>query len=60
MIKILNQKDNGDGTVTIEYSFSEEFKQLVKKYYKAKRVSKKMLNNTVIEGLQNYIKKEEL
>ena len=55
IVKITEQKD---GSAIFELEYEKDFIEFVKKYYNKKRCTTKMIQNIVIEGLENYFKKE--
>lgn len=49
-------KENKDGSETYDVEYNDEAKTLIKKHYKRKRFTPKLLEKAVIEGLENYLK----
>lgn len=56
---ITNIIENNDGTATIEFDITENEKTIVKNHYGQKRFTKKLFQKFVIEGLANYINKND-
>jgi hypothetical protein len=56
ILKIKNCKDGG-AILDIEYTLEEA--ELMKKHYNKKKITPKLLQKAVIEGLENYLKREE-
>lgn len=57
IITDMKELENGDWSVTFDYD--KDFIDFVRKYYKVKRLSKKRIKEFILEGLENYIKKQE-
>lgn len=55
MLTLLNIKERKDGSADVEFAYTKDFSDLVKKYYKKKRCSKKMMRDFITKGLINYI-----
>jgi len=56
LIKIIEIKDNDNGTCTINYEIPEDLKTFFKKYFGWKRWSSKKFNEFFLEALTNYAK----
>lgn len=55
-IKVETIREYKDGSCDIEVSYNKYFIEFVKKHYKRKRISKKLIQRAVVDGLTNYIK----
>lgn len=56
-------KENGDGSSTYEYSYSnltKRDKEMLRKKYKCKRVTKNIINKFVYDAICSYIKEKEV
>lgn len=51
-------KENKDGSFDVTVSYNDDFKKFVCNYKKKKRCSKKLIEETINEGLRNYIEEE--
>jgi len=58
-LKILKTTEQKDGTLLLDIEYDKEFESFICNHYKKKKFTKKLLKNFIIEGLTNYIKKEE-
>ena len=54
MIRITRVKERKDGSATIEFTYTKDFAETVRKYYNKKRVTKKMIQKFVRQSLINY------
>ena len=50
--------ENKDGSATVTLDYDEDVTKLIRKYYNRKRVTKNLVQKFVLEGLGNYLKKE--
>jgi hypothetical protein len=57
-VKVLNVVDNADGTCTIEFDVSEEFKKSFKEAHGLKRFSQKKFQQFVLDALDHYMKEK--
>lgn len=58
-LNVVDIKEHKDGSATVDIEYDKEVADFVKKYYKRKRLSKKLMERFVIEGLTNYLEQEE-
>jgi len=58
-MKIVKIKEQKNGSILCDVGLSKEESDLIKKYYNKKRLTNKLLQKFVIEGLENYLDKEE-
>lgn len=58
-LEVINIIDNPDGSANLELEYDKKLETFIKKFYNRKRFSKKLLQKFVIEGLQNYLNKED-
>lgn len=60
-MKIEKMKENKNGSVTMTYELDSEEENIIKKALKKKKKSftNKNINAFILEGISNYIKKEE-
>ena len=54
MIRVTRVKERKDGSATIEFTYTKDFAKIVRNYYGKKRISKKLIQKFVREGLINY------
>jgi len=52
-------KENKNGSATYEVDYDKEVSNFIKDHYNRKRISDKLIEKFVIEGLENYLKKEK-
>jgi transcription antitermination factor NusG len=53
-------KENKDGkTVSVTVDYDKDVKELIKKHYNRKRITSKLVERFIIEGLTNYLKKNK-
>jgi hypothetical protein len=57
-ITILNIIKNKDGSETWEIEYDRKTRDFIKKHYKRKRMTKKLLQKFIIEALEHYSEKE--
>ena len=58
-LNVVDIKEHKDGSATVDIEYDKEVADFVKKYYQRKRLSKKLMERFVIEGLTNYLEQEE-
>ena len=54
LIRITRVKKRSDGSAIIEFTYDKDFDKMVKNYYNKKKVTKKMIQKFVREGLINH------
>ena len=59
LIKIGEVKEHKDGSATVTVEYGKDFENLIKKVYNKKRVTKKLVEKVVNDGLRNYLKSQE-
>jgi len=59
LIKIGEFKEQKDGSALVTVDYDKDFSNLVKKIYKKKRATKKLMERAILDGLKNYIKLQE-
>ena len=57
-VKIIKIKENKDGSADFEIEYEKDLELLITKRY-GKKFTSKLLERAIIEGLENYLKKEE-
>ena len=55
-LKVLDVKDNPDGTATIEFDINDEFKDNLVKYLHWEKWSDELFQKFVLEALENAVK----
>jgi len=58
MIRITKIKDNPDGSATIDINYDIRLHKIIRKHYKKKRCSKKMVGQFILEGLTNTMNRD--
>jgi len=54
MIRVTMVKEKKNGGATIEFEYTNTFAEIIRTYYGKKRVTKKLIQKFVREGLTNY------
>jgi hypothetical protein len=58
-MKILKLKEQKDGSALLTVGYTKEEAIFIKKYYNKKKVTAKLLQRFVCEGLENYLKEKK-
>jgi hypothetical protein len=54
LIRVTRVKKRPDGSAIIEFTYDKVFDKIVKNYYNKKKVTKKLIQKFIREGLINY------
>ena len=55
---VTDTKELKNGECILTFDYDKDFIDFVKKYYKVKRLSKKRIQQFILEGLNNYISEQ--
>ncbi len=58
-ILISNYKENKDGSASFDLVYNKEVANFIKKHYNRKRITQKLMQKFVIEGLNHYLEKKK-
>jgi len=58
-MKILKYKEQKDGSAILDIEYNQDEAKIIKKYYNKEKITSKLLQKFVIEGLENYLKENQ-
>lgn len=58
IIKIVKINEKKDGNAIFNIEYDKDFENLVLKFYKRKKLTPKLLQRAIMDGLENYLKEQ--